>query len=709
MATNKNEETGVIMKIQKQSGCLLIVIGVAMLAFVLTDLLSSGPSVFAGTQNVVGEIAGDIISYEDYSQKVEDLRLFYQQDLGGSGEDEQFREMAWNQLIQDKIIKREHEKLGIVVGAEEFKDITTGANPDPSIVQAFQDQETKQFNRSQLINFLEEQMQDDERKYRIWYNYYEVPLRERTEGTKYDKMVKDGIFVTKLDALSSYNDERREFSGVGVGLAYAGISDSTISFTDGDLKSYLSKNKDKYQQEASRDIAFVVLNVFPSAEDSMETKKWAEGLVEKFRNNKKDSAFVTNNRSSVPFDPTYKGRGSYPPDVEDRLFSADTGTVIGPIFSDGSYNLYKVTGIKNDSVASMRARHVLISLSDGTEAETLDKGRRLMAELRSGAKNFETEAGNNYDGTGANKGDLGWMPQTGSTNVPSELRDEIFKRSNGDWFVSKSSRGIHVVQVTGGRTTKTIQVAVMSRGISPGSKADQEVSRVAADVQYKTQDNDDFMGVVESMKLPVREASKISVANPVIPGVSNTREIVRWLYDDKTKVGDVSDVIDLQDRYIIAQVTAIREKGTASLEDVRETVTADYIQEEKAKTLINQMEEALAKTQNPEQLAKDLNTAVRMIPAASLIAPQLPGIGAEPILQGVLIGLPEGKHSKPVKGVSGVYIVWNNGEVKSNDAVYDEVEIKRFLQSQSNQIVDAGVLEALRAKGEIKDNRYRFF
>ncbi|MBI1305299.1 MAG: hypothetical protein GC181_01645 [Bacteroidetes bacterium] len=707
MATNKNEETGVIMKIQKQSGCLLIVIGAAMLAFVLTDLLKSGPSIFSGSRNVVGEIAGDKITYEDYSEKVEGLKTFYQQDLNSAGDDEQFREMAWNQLLQDKINKVEHQKLGISVGAEELKDLTTGAHPDPSVVQAFQDTLTKELNRGQLIAFLEGRMQEDPRMFRIWYNQFEVPIRERTEQEKYTNLVKAGVFVNKLEAQEQYDREHYEVGGKSIGISYETITDSSITYSDSDLKSYLKKNAEKYKQDASRDIQFVTLNVFPSKSDTAEARDLINGLKSKFMETKKDSLFVTINRSSTPFDPEYKPHGSFDPSIESQLFNSDTGTVIGPVYANGTFSLYKVTDVKYDSVYSIKARHVLIPLN---QTDDINEGNKIMAQIRSGAKDFNTEAANNYDGTAGAKGDLGWVRQTGYTDIPSDLRDALFKHNKGDWFTVKTSRGISVVNITEAKTNKTIQVAQMSATVQPGNSADQEVVRMAAEIQIKAQENENFLEVVESMGQRVREAKKVSEKNPNIPGLSNPREVSRWLFDKERKQGDVSDPIDFQDRYVVVKVTAIRKEGVAELDDVREILTADYIREKKAEQIIEQINKEMESTQDPEELAKKLNTAVQIIPTVSMMSPQVTGVGAEPEVQGYLLGLPSGKHSKPIKGVTGVYVVWNAGQVTTGDQQeYRADEMMNFLRGQAEQMVDANVLEALKAKAKVVDNRYKFF
>lgn len=682
-----------------------------MLAFVLTDLLKTGPGGMGNAQNSIGEIAGDKIDYNEFMIKVDERReLYATNDPTNVPDDASLREEAWNILINEKIIKREHKELGLVVSPDEFSDVTVGSSPHPRIIQAFQNPDTKQFDKNRFIQFLESDIQDDEDLRKRWLVFFEEPIKEEIVGAKYDKYVKSGVYTTKLDAQASL-DENNEISAQVVEVPYVSISDSTIKVTDKDLKRYISANPDKFKQDASRAIQFVVINVFPSSKDSATVKKWAEDYVERFKNAKNDSSFVSIHRSQTPFNPDYLGRGSFEPSIEDQLFAADSGTVLGPFYFQGFYNLYKISDIGSDSVPSVRARHVYIPIMGSGDADTLEamtKANDIMRKIRSGQSTFEEEAKSNLDGTGTKGGDLGYVREEGMTRMDEGLRKEIFKRSKGSMFVYKAEDGVHVVEITSERTTKTLQVAILNRMITPGNETDREAERLAAEIQYQAEQGNNFVEAVESKGLSVREADKVVEGSMIIPGIQSPAAVVRWLFEDETKEGTVSDVIDLGDRYVVAQCTRIREKGVAELDAVREMATMEYVKEQKYKQISEQMEKALSTAKNPEDLAKALNTVVKPIPAQTFNATDVMSVGVEMELLGVLFGMPEGKMSRPVKGNVGVYVAQVNGVIPQK--VGPEIDSERMMISdQMKGGIDNKVLDALKKAGEIKDNRYKFF
>lgn len=708
MAKNKNDETGVILKIQKQTGCLLFVIGAAMLAFVLTDFFKSGTSAFGGSKNVVGEIAGEKVQYDDLMKGVEELKVIYQ---GSDFDEASLREQAWNKIIQDRVIKKEHKLLGIEMSKAELIDALFGPDPDPMVVRNFTNPETKQFDANMLRQYVEIDMLEDEQKYANYMNFLEKPLREFREGAKYENMIRAGIFTTKLDAKYEYDLEEFKMSAKSVGLPYVSISDSTFTYDDGDLKAFLKENADDYQQLASRDIDFVVLNVFPTAKDTADTKQFVEKEKEAFKKAKKDSSFVSMKRTMRPFTGVYVRRGmsDLPADVEDFLFSADSGAISDLVYHNGSFGLYKVTGVKDDSVTVMRARHVLVP--SGEDAES--KAKSILADIRSGKTTFEEAAQDNYDQTGKNGGDLGWIQKDGfNMQVPQEVKDKVLSSSLGSYSIVKSNKGWHIVNITDGPSKKLVQFAALERKITPGTETDREVERLAGEIQFQSQDNDDFIKVVEGLGQNVREATKITLSNPTIQGVPDATDVARWLFNDKTRVGDVSDVINLQgqDRYIVAKCTGIREEGTASLDDVRDQVILDYIRDQKAKMLAQQLNDALKTANTPEELAKAVNTAVAFVPSVNMLSAQVTGIGAEPQVAGTILGLKKGERSEPIKGVGGVYVVWCEGQVQAGEAnEFNVDDIRQQITDRSMQMAGEGVKSALQEKAKIVDKRYNFF
>jgi peptidyl-prolyl cis-trans isomerase D len=705
MAKNKNEETGVILKIQKQTGCLLFVIGAAMLAFVLTDFFKSGSSIVGGSENVVGEIAGEEIGYNDFMEGVEELKVLYQ---GSNIDEPAIREQAWNKIIQDKIIKKEHRLLGLETGKAEIQDALFGPNPDPLVTRNFTDPNSGQFDANRLRQFIEIDMQEDEVKYQNYLNFLEGPLKETREGQKYEALVTAGIYTTALDA--KYEHDKNEFKvgAVAVGLPYIGISDSTVTYDDSDLQKFLNEHSEDYQQTATRDIDFVVLNVFPAAADTLETRKWVAETAEKFKNARVDSSFLANYRSLRQFNPEFMRKGTLglSADIEDAIFQLDSGEMTDVIYANGVFGAYKVVNIKDDSVAVMRARHILVLKGD----DAMSKARGIMSDLKSGASNFEDLAVNNPDQTSQLKGDLGWFLKEGQGIVTPEVRERVFASSVGNIFVVESDQYVHVVEVTGAPSRKLVQFGALERRVTPGMDTDREVERQAGEIQYLAEENTNFADVVEGQGQRVREATNITLSNPSIPGVRDAKEIARWLFNDKTKVGDLSEVISLEDRYIIAKCVAIREEGTAALDDNREKIEADYINDQKGDVLMEQLKTALASSSDAKEVAAAVNSIDNLIPVVSFVSQQVPGIGAEPDVIGAVLGLEQGDHSVPIKGTNGVYVIWNTGQVNAGDPVpFNEPIMKSRITEQIVGTTGDAVLGALRLKGEIVDKRYNFF
>jgi len=710
-AKNRNEETGVILKIQRRTGCLFLIIGAAMLAFVLTDLFKSGPSAFNRSQNVVGEIAGEQIDYALFQSKVDERReLYVANDPNRVPDEASLREEAWNSMINDMVVKKEHEKLGLFVSADEFSDVTVGNMPHPRIVQSFTNQETGQFDKTRFIQFLESDIQDDEDLRKRWLLFFEEPIKEELIGAKYDKYIKSGVYVTKLDAETEI-DNQREISASVVGVSYSSIADSTIDVSDNALSKYISSHSEDFQQEASKSIKFVVVNVLPSSEDTARVKKWADDYVERFKKAKNDSTFVNIHRSETPFNPEFRSRGNFDESVEEILFTSDSGAVVGPIYKDGVYSLYKISGIGQDSIASKRARHILIpvlgsELSDTTEA--IAKANTLMREIRSGAKTFEDEASANLDGSGARGGDLGYVREEGFSRVSDKLRKAVFARPKGSMFVQKAEDGVHIVEVTSDRSLKSIQVAVLNRTVTPGNETDREAERLAAEIQYQCEQGTAFEDAVEAKGLTVREATAVSEQSKVIPGIQSPTTVIRWLFEEDTKVGTTSDVLDLNDRYIVAQCTEVRKKGTMALEQARDFALIQYLKAEKAKNLTKQIEDAQAGGGDLNAIAEKLNTVVRTIPAQSFNGVNVTGIGVDAEVLGTLFGLEEGVLSKPVVGSGGVYLLQVNGQIERNEVPPIDGEKMRLKQELDGR-VDSKVYDALQDAGDIKDNRYKFF
>ena len=708
------EEPSVLQKIQNQTGCLLLVIGVAMLAFVLTDLFSSGGSLFSSNKNSVGSIAGEHVSYEEFNSQYESLKAAVIQNNPGIQMNEmmvqQYRQQAWDMLVESKVQEQEYAKLGLTISPAELEDLTIGEHTHPQIQQSFKDPETNEFNKSRLIRFLKEDVYANPEARESWAQF-QKQFEKGLITEKYTSLVQNSFYTTDLQARNSAKESAQTFNASVVGIAYESIPDSTITVTDSDLSNYLKANASEFDQEESRDIEFVSLKVIPSKEDSAGMLDWAKKTIERFKTTKMDdSTFVSLSNSETQYNPEHQVRGSFPPQVENSLFNAEVGSIVGPFQNNGVYSVYKISEVGTDSLRSVRGSHIVFRVNGTTKEDTaksVNEAQELLRKIRSGETDFETEAQNrNYDATRSTGGDMGCLRE-GNQAYPKAVVDRLLTSGKDNYVVVTSNRGVHLAKATSAVSKKTIKVAELSQKLYASTATDGNYYRTAGDFLTKLNGDKSFEEVAESMGLTKRVASKINENERRVAGITNGNIVARWLFADDTNEGDVSTILDIDDTYIVARVTKVREAGMPTVEDIREEIETKVKNELKAKILIPKFEAALSKTTDAEALSKELGTIVSVVPAASMQSGNIPYVGQDFILMGTIFGTPAGKRSDIIKGTSAVAVIYVNSE---NEYDIPDLKSKKIeMNSNSQQRVRQKVGEALMKKAEVKDTRYKFY
>lgn len=705
-----NEEQSVLQKIQNQTGCLLLVIGIAMLAFVLTDLVSSGSSIFSSNDNSVGEISNEPVSYDEYNQTYEALKTQLIQNNPGIAFDEnmskQYQQQAWNMIIESRLVEPEYEKLALTVSLAELEDLTIGDNTHPQIQQSFRNPETNQFDKQRLIRFLKEDINSNPEALQNW-NSFQQQFTASLIAQKYSQLIMSSVYTTDLEAANYGRDNNQTKNATVVSLPYSQYEDSTLSVSDSEILSYMKAHSSKFERDASRDIEYIRLNVIPSQEDSMDMIFQAKEIAQKFVETKDDSAFVSIMNSETPFNKTFQRRGSFLASVENEIFSANIGEVVGPAQENGIYSVYKVTGIGTDSVSSIRGSHILINVAGTDTAQAEKSARELISQIKAGATTFEAEANKkNYDASRGNGGDLGWVTKD-SRAYPSKLINRLFRSPKGQYFVVRSNKGVHIGKTTSQISRKTVQVAVVDQKIFPSTKTDGEYYKMAGDFLTKANGDKSFEEVAEELGLTKRVANDIKESSLAIPGVSNPNSIAKWLFDDASNEGDISSIIDIDGNYYVARITNIKAKGLADINEERSEVENILLDQKKSEKLYARMSEALKKSSNADELANELEISPVSIPAASFNNSSIPYIGRDLIISGTIFGLPVGGKSDIIKGERAVALVYlnNDNQYEATDAEDLKVQItdqvKQEMQQKSRKI--------LIENGEVIDLRYRFY
>lgn len=704
------EEPSLLQKIQNQTGCLFLVIGVAMLAFVLTDLLSSGTSIFDSNQNNVGSINGSSVSYEEFNSTYEGMKQQLLQNNPGMNIDEavaeQYRAQAWNSLIESKVIEPEYEKLGIAVSTAELEDLTVGANTHPQIQQSFRDPQTNVFDKQRLIQFLKQDINENPQARESWTTFQEQ-FTNGLVAQKYQELVTSSFYATSLEARTRGKENNQTINASVVSLPYSQLSDSSISVSNSEILAYAKKYPKKYEQDASRDIEYIKLDVIPSKADSAAMLDWSAETIEKFGTTKNDSAFVSIMGSETPFNPNFQARGSFSPEIEARIFDAELGKVVGPFQRNGVYSVFKVLDFGTDSLRSVKGSHILFSVAGIDTAKAEADARDVLAKIKNGTTTFEAEASTrNFDATRATGGDMGWVRE-GSGTYPQALVKRLMTSGQNNYVIVRSRRGVHLAKATSAVSRKTVKVALVDQSIFASTATDGAYYKRAGEFLSKASGDQSFEELAESMGLAKRVASKVTEDNRFIPGLAKSNKVAQWLFENDTDEGTISSILDVDGSYVVAKVTKVREKGLPSAEDLRDQVEVILKNEKKAEILSPKMKDALANATSADELAKALNVSVTPIPAASFSSGNLPYIGQDDKIVGTILGTPAGQNSDVIVGKTGVAVVYVNNANEYTASNVDE--LKKQAQQEAKQSAAGAIRTALTEKAEVKDQRYKFY
>lgn len=702
----------ILTKIRNRSGLAVGFVGLALALFVISDALNSNTAIFGGKGNssTVGEIAGEKVGIKLFQQKYDEQEQIMKDRNPNQPIDDntrnQLRDQVWNQLLQDNLMAKEYKELGIAVSNEELEDMIYGDNINANIIQSFTDPKTGAFDKNNVKRYLKQLTDNGDEKGKKQWKQYEDYLVQDAFTRKYTNLIKKGTYVTSLEAKNLYTNRTRTAELNLLALPYNQIADSTINAEESDLKSYFRANQNKYKErENSRKVEFVVWDFAPTPDDSAVARKWAAVQAEQFKLAKNDTVYVDNN-GDAKFDPIAKPRGSFPEEIVGKLFSDSIGSVIGPIFKDGKYKIYKISGVKEDTIYYMHASHILFKVDGPTAEDTLKskvKAEEVLRNLKNGADFAVTASTFGTDGTKDKGGDLGWFAE--GQMVP-EFNKAVKEGTKGDLKLVKTQFGWHIVKITDNKSKRLVCAGILERAIEPSEQTLNRAFNDASQFASASTSADEFDKNVAERKLEKRIAEYVRETDTYLPGYNDARSVVQWA--NTANIGDVSEVFTVGDKYIIAVVKDIKEKDKASFESAKTRVEADYRKDKKAEQLIEKAKTALEGATTLDAVSKKLNTPIVPTSSLNLENPFFANVGADNVFGGTVFGSTAGKLSGPVKGDAAVYVFMIN---KFNDApvIKDYAQYKNEMDNGVRQRMEYGYLEALKDIKGVKDFRFKFF
>ena len=284
-----------LQNIRKHSLLLLIVIGVALFAFIIGDFLTSGSTLFQQSQENIASINGKKLNFREYERRIQEMENVYKMQTGQNSLNEeltnQIRESVYESIVRESLLDEQAAALGIKVTAEELFEMINGENVHYLVQQMpfFQNPQTGAFDRDIMMNFLRTIQMDDMSMYtadvqaqiqqmKQYWLFWENNLKYARLEEKISNILVKAVGANVIDAQASFDARQRSVNVAYAFKPYAALPDSTFKVNKAEVKKLYAANKEAYRQEPSRAVRYVVVDVLPSQEDNDAVKADIDAL-----------------------------------------------------------------------------------------------------------------------------------------------------------------------------------------------------------------------------------------------------------------------------------------------------------------------------------------------------------------------------------------------------------------------------------------------
>ncbi len=700
-------------KIRSKGVLLMIVIGIALVAFIVGDFVRRNPQ-----PDAIAKINGKEIKWKDYQNAINQLTDVYKIEYNTSSLDEntttQIRQSVWDALLRSNLIGADAEKIGLAVGEKELEELTLGTDkmmPHPMITQRriFANPSNGMFDRNRLIGLLTElktpptspEMAEQYNTLKNYWLYFENTIKTGTLENKYNALLSRALKANSVEAKLAFESKKPTVDVVYIAQPYATIADDKVTVSDKEIAAKYKEIKEKYKQaEETREIKFVSFDVKPSDEDFQKEKVRMDSLKPKFEASQDVKLIV--NANSKPYQDVALSAKDIDPDLKSFAFSGRTGEVFGPALFGNTYKMARIMANGIMTPDSFEVRHIVIFDQDSLATKTLADS--VFTAIKGGA-NFAAMAAkySQNQATAQQGGNVGWLTESMITNMPG-LGSMLVNTPVNTLFTYKEGGAIQLMEIMKKTANVSkVKLAVIESNVTPSRETYNTIYGKAKQLASESLSGESFEKNAQKAGYMIQSSPAMDRNMPNLYNIKNSRQIVRWAFEHEK--GQVSDVYDCESQFVVAELTGINPKGYKSLESVTPEIKAALVNDKKADMIIADL--AAKKAANIQALAAQLTVKADTAQQVNFESSSFGNRGFEPAAI-VAASLSElNKLSAPVKGNQGVYVMQAYNKYE-NPMPFDAKMEKNALSTRYAYAVYMS-FEALREKADIEDNRYTFY
>lgn len=709
-----------LQKIRSKGPLLVIVIGLALFAFIAGDAWKVLQP-HQGKQDV-GEVNGEVLSAQDYQKMVDELSevIKLTNGLNSLTEDQlnNVKDQVWQSYVNNKLIAEQAEKLGLKVTDAEIQSIIDQGTHPLLMQTPFRNPQTGMFDKDMLKKFLIDyanlnasqmpaQYVEYYQKMGAFWQFVEKTLAQSTLAEKYQNLVTKSLISNPVAAEDAFNSRTEQSDLLLAGVPYSSINDSTVQVSDSEIKDRYNEKKEQFKQLVeTRDIRYIDVKVVPSDADRKAVEKEVTEYSNQLASTTADfGTFVRSTGSSVNYSDVPVSKSVFPADVASRLDSTNVNEVYGPYYNqtDDSFNAFKLLA-KVSSPDSIQFRQIQVYAD--TEEKTKTLADSIYNALKGGA-DFAAVAkiyGQTGEATWVNA--QSWegseLDADNSKFINTLLNQPVNELAN-----LNMGQANLILQVMNKKSMQTkYKVAVVKREVEFSKETYNAAYNKFSQFVAQNTTIDSMVKNAEESGYTLMPRTDLSSAEHYVGGVRSTREALKWIF--AAKPGEVSPLYECgeNDHLMVVALDKIHEAGYRDINSVAEMLRAEIRRDKKAEKIMEEM-----KKYNSIAQVKGMKDAVSdSVKHVTFSAPAYISVtrSSEPVIGAVAAKTAANKVSAPIKGNGGVYMIQVYAKEKGSEK-FDAKQEETTLTNMAVRIAGNQLINDLYQKAKVVDQRYLFF
>ena len=251
-----------------------------------------------------------------------------------------------------------------------------------------------------------------------------------------------------------------------------------------------------------------------------------------------------------------------------------------------------------------------------------------------------------------------------------------------------------------GKPTPKVKLAILAREVTPSSKTYSAIYNEAKQFIVANNNAEALEKAAQEAGMTVVPQYNLTATTDKVGQLKSSRPIVRWAFE--AKEGQVSDVFECGQQFVIAALTEVNDGEYRPLDAVRAELTYEATNNAKAAYI----QKALKGTESLEAAAEKMGQKIQHIERIALGDSRFGNAGMEPAVIGKAIAQGENALSEPIQGKMGVFVVKTGAANNLSEDFVAESEKSRLASRFAYLPYQA--MQLLEDKAEVVDNRPNF-